>query len=63
VNLPGGGTTSFLSLVSSALGTSLNASQLGELVFLHEPAHIAGQSASVVDTNFFNSTIVSKCIN
>ena len=60
---PDGGATSLLQLVNGALGSSMNVPQFGEFVFLHELSHMAGQNAASVDNNYFNQSIVSKCIN
>lgn len=66
INLPDGGTTSLLNLVNKTLNSTLNATQFGALVFLHELSHIADSgntNSSNIDTTTYNQSIISKCLN
>jgi RHS repeat-associated protein len=62
INLPGGGTTSLLNIVNMALGSNLDATQFGTLVFLHELSHIANGNTNI-DSNAYNGDIISTCLN
>ena len=63
IQIPGG-TQSLIGLVNQNLGTSLNAAQFSELVYLHELMHMADASGSnkdTIDTNMNNLAILSQC--